>query len=232
MSSVQGGAVATAAGGSGIGVVAAAVTAAPTLPLLRAAARSVEGVLKAVLRFFVVSRARQEAWLMGMALPRLPQEDVLRLLAEEGARQAEFQRRVLERVRRDVTRALALDEAKRQAAVQAILRREQVYARQRAEAMAVRAFATVDRIVLRAESPTGALWELDRDAKAHTAGCRILGGHVLPWAVLDDVHPPFGHAGCRCRLRPRPSGRPVMDLRSARALVARALAAERAEHGH
>lgn len=127
--------------------------------------------------------------------------DVEKVAAEELLRGAEFARLAEQRMRRDLPVALAIpDGLDREAAVQALLERERYYARLRAEAMAARATAAVDRMVLRRESPTGAFWELDPDVIEHTAGCLILGGRFWPWAVLDRVHPPR-HAGCPCRLR-------------------------------
>jgi hypothetical protein len=80
--------------------------------------------------------------------------------------------------------------------VRGLTAREERYARQRDEAMAARAFAAVDRVVLREQSPTGAFWKLDPTVIEHTAGCLFMGGRFWPWQVLDRVHPPR-HAGAR-----------------------------------
>ena len=126
--------------------------------------------------------------------------DIETVIAEEEVRGREFARLMDQRIRRDVATAMSIpDPAQREAAVRGVMQREQVYARYRAEAMASRAFAAVDRMVLRRESPTGAFWLLDPTVKEHTAGCLILGGRFWPWSVLDRVHPPR-HAGCPCRL--------------------------------
>lgn len=126
--------------------------------------------------------------------------DVEAVLAEELDRARAFRLKAEERMRRDLPAALALpDTPERTAAVQAITAREAVYVRQREEAMLVRAIAAIDRMVLRRESPTGALWLLDPTVKEHTEGCLKMGGKFHPWPVLDRVHPPR-HAGCPCRL--------------------------------
>lgn len=171
---------------------------APVVPALKLGQESLEKVLEALRAFFVVARARQERWVLAQARGRLPQQDVLEVIAEESARQAEFERRVVERVRRDASKALLLPEEKRADALRALLRREQVYARQRAEAMAVRALSAVDRVVLRAESPQGAFWRLGV-RQTHTPDCVAMAGRFWPWPVLDEFHPPV-HAGCGCSL--------------------------------
>lgn len=219
--------------GTTLGAAAGLVTTRPAVPVIRAGLESVEKVLQALVVFFRLMRARGEAWLAAQGRTAgLAASDVLALIAEEGARQGAFEVKVVERVRRDVTLALSLPEGQRVAAIRLILDRERRYARQRSEAMAVRAFAAIDRVVLRRVSPAGAFWELDPDAMTHTAGCRVLAGHAFDWGTLDAVHPPFGHAGCRCRLRALGDGEGVLPPDRAQALVARALAAEAAEHGH
>lgn len=136
---------------------------------------------------------------------RLPQQDILDVIAEETARGAEFRRRVLDRVRRDAARALHLPDGKREKAIEGLLNREKVYARQRSEAMAVRAFSAVDRQVLRGlPAPpggyAGAFWKLDPTVSQHTPDCVAMGGRFWPWEALAVLCPPT-HPGCRCSLK-------------------------------
>jgi hypothetical protein len=191
--------------GTAAGTAAGVAATAPALPLLKATTESIEKILEALTRFFVLMRAREDAWLLRTMRGRAPQEDILGLIAEENARAAEFQRRVLARVRRDAARALNLPEEKQEAAVEALLRREQTYARQRSEAMAVRALAALDRTVLRKLPPppggewAGAFWKLDPTVNQHTADCIAMGGRFWPWEALAVLFPPT-HPGCRCSL--------------------------------
>lgn len=150
--------------------------------------------------YFASARAREDAWALRVLQQRgASQADVLAVIADENARRAEFERKVRQRVRRDVTKALSLGTpAERQGAVLAVLGREENYAAQRSVAMAERSLALADRLVLRRESPQGAWWALG-EAEQHTADCLAMAGHFWPWDVLDSFHPPT-HAGCRCSL--------------------------------
>lgn len=185
----------TALAGTAAGVAATA----PAAPLLKLHQESVEKIIEALRTFFVVARARQQRWLLDRFRARLPQDDILTLVAEETARQAEFERRVIARVRRDSTVAFRLPEKERRKKLDGLIRREQVYARQRSEAMAVRSLAALDRAVLRRESPGGAYWRLDPNLRNHTPDCVAMAGKAWPWVVLDDFHPPT-HSGCGCAL--------------------------------
>lgn len=128
-------------------------------------------------------------------------QDIAELVAEEERRGQSFAENVVKRVTADLQTALAIpDAAKRSAAVQGILTRERTYAGQRSEAMAARAFAGLERIEVRHDSPQGAYWKLDPNVKEHTAGCLVMGAKFWPWAVLDRVHPPR-HPACPCRLK-------------------------------
>lgn len=212
------------------GTAAGVAAVSPVLPILKVGQETVEKLVEALRQFFVLSRARQERYLVTRFRGRLPQQDILDVIAEESGREAEFERRVLARVRRDGTKALYLPEEKRAERMKALVRRERRYARQRSEAMAVRALAALDRAALRIESPAGAEWHLDPNVKAHTPGCVIMAGHVLPWEIIDTYYPPL-HAGCACSLRAPTPGKRVMTVTAARLLVARARTAEEA-HGH
>lgn len=185
--------------GTGAGAAAGVKATAPAVAVLKGGQESVEAVLEALRAFFVLNRARQERWIAGEARARLPQQDLLDLIADENAREAEFERKVRDRVRVGATKALALDtEAERRTALAKVLAREKLYARQRSEAMAVRALSTLDRVVLQAESPEGAFWEFVEDDRT-TPDCRMMGGKFWPWRVLLVFHPPT-HGGCRCKL--------------------------------
>lgn len=160
-------------------------------------------ILAALVSFLTVQRSRVRAWLREQLRKRslvTPEAEIEGVLDDEERRGAEFERRSAERFTRDLTATLAIpDGRQREAAVRGLVDREQRYARQRDEAMAARAFAAVDRLVLRTSSPQGAFWWLDPNVAEHTAGCLFMGGKFWPWAVLDRVHPPR-HTGCPCRL--------------------------------
>jgi len=160
-------------------------------------------ILAALVSFLAVQRARARAWLREQLRKRslvTPEAEIEGVLDDEERRGAEFERRSVERFTRELTTVLAIPDARqREAAVRGLVGREQRYARQRDVAMAARAFAAIDRIVLRTSSPQGAFWRLDPTVAEHTAGCLFMGGKFWPWAVLDRVHPPR-HAGCPCRL--------------------------------
>lgn len=170
------------------------------MPPIKAGQESVEKILEALAVWFVLARARMDAWIVEQGKRQaLPQQDILDLIATETAYGAEFERKVRERVSRDAAKALNLPAPERGAAVEKMLRRERTYARQRSEAMAVRALSAIDRVALRRESPDGAYWKLDPDVKQHTPDCVAMGGRLWPWPVLDGFHPPTHH-GCRCSL--------------------------------
>lgn len=169
------------------------------VPVPKRAAVAAE-IMAALVAFLAEQRNRSKVWLTERMAPRASADAVARVVAEEDAREAEFARRQSERLIRDMATALALpDKAAREGAVRGLMAREEVYLRQRLEAQAVRAFAAIDRVVLREQSPQGAFWKLDPTVTEHTAGCLLMGGHFWPWAVLDRVHPPRHH-GCPCRL--------------------------------
>lgn len=180
---------------------------AGTLPaavgLLLAAKTAREGtekLLELLRGFFVLSRSREEEWAAGVLrrVARANQQDVLDVLADESSRRAAFERGVLERVRRDATRALGLEGKARAQELTKLLIREQRYAESRAQAMGERVLAAADRMTLRVESPQGAFWQLGQ-ADKHTRDCLAMAGHFWPWEVLDTFHPPT-HAGCVCSL--------------------------------
>lgn len=195
-------AAAAVAGGTLV-VVGSPDAPVPNVPSAAARAAAAGTILSSLVAYLAAQRARMRGWLteqIGKRSPTVSPDSVGQVLGEEEARQAEFERRQGERMARDLTTALAIpDVAQREGAIRGLMAREARYARQRDEAMAARAFAAIDRVVLRSASPTGAFWRLDPTVIEHTAGCLIMGGKFWPWAVLDRVHPPR-HAGCPCRL--------------------------------
>lgn len=133
-------------------------------------------------------------------------EDIGAALAEDRARDAEFTRFAVERLRRDLPVAVKADRAanvgpsSEGSRTARILARERRYSKQRTIASVARIGAAVERAELRRTSPTGAFWLLDPLVKEHTEGCLYLGMKFWPWVVLDRVHPPR-HPGCPCKLR-------------------------------
>jgi hypothetical protein len=181
--------------------VAAAPAAVPALSLAGVSALTTAGVLKLIDGFLERLRFVDARWVRQQATSRgATQEDVLKVIADETDRQAEFERKVRQRVTRDVGRILGGPgtEKEQRAQLVKVLSRERRYARQRSVAQAVRAFAALDRTVLKRESPSGAFWWLGV-AKTHTPDCVAMAGKFWPWAALDVFHPPT-HAGCRCSL--------------------------------
>lgn len=205
---------AVAVGGAAV-VGGGAETAADIAAIPPAAARAAAAgtILAGLVAFLADQRGQSETFLRAELARRAPAlaqpvvspegegvSPIDAVIAQEDAFEQEFARRQTERFARDLTAALAIpDGAKREGAVRGLVQREEVYARQRAEAMAARAFAAVDRTVLKVQSPTGAFWKLDPTVIEHTAGCLLMGGKFWPWEVLDRVHPPRHH-GCPCRL--------------------------------
>jgi hypothetical protein len=173
------------------------------VPSAAARAAAAGTILSGLVAYLATQRARMRSWLGDQLRRRAPSagvDDIAKLIAEEERRQQSFEQKQAERFARDLTVALAIpDPVAREAAVRGLTQREKRYAAQRDEAMAARAFAAVDRVVLRGQSPAGAFWKLDPNVVEHTAGCLIMGGKFWPWQVLDRVHPPR-HAGCPCRL--------------------------------
>lgn len=195
-------AAAMAAGG------ALAIGAGPDAPVAEipdAAARVAVGstIIAGLVAFMVDQRQRMHAWLSDKLRTRGPVslDDVSKVLADEERREDAFAQKQVARLNRDLATVLAIpDQTAREGALRGLMSREERYARQRAEAMAARSFAAVDRVVLRQQSPNGAFWELDPNVQEHTAGCLLMGGKFWPWAVLNRVYPPRHH-GCPCRLR-------------------------------
>jgi len=205
------------------GTAAGLAPLAPLVPLLQLHDEGLEAILEGLRRFFVLSRAREDAWLVRtLEQVQMPTADVLDIVADETDRAAAFRARVEERVRRDVGKALNLPEGKRRDALRAVLAREKTYAEQRSRALADRALASADRFVLRQTSPFGAGWVLDPNVREHTLDCLAMGGRIWPWEALDVLRPPT-HPGCRCKLIAAPAAWRSSDVARA---VRRAQAAK------
>lgn len=132
--------------------------------------------------------------------PDLQPDDVDQVITFEQANQAEFVRKMHDRVARDMPTALKLDDAgARRAAVQKIVERERRFVRQRQEAMNARLRGAGDMARVRKSSPEGAYWALSDSVKQHTPDCVAMAGKAWPWSVLNLYHPPL-HTGCPCRL--------------------------------
>jgi len=181
----------------------AAVAIEPAAADARATASA--AIVAALVAFLSRMRTRDQTWLQTELAKRATAgkasaEDIADVIAGESQRSQQFAEGVVRRVTADLGTALAIpDPRRRDAAVQGILAREQNYSRMRSEAMAARAFAALDRVEVRHDSPQGAFWKLDPTVAEHTAGCLVMGNKFWPWAVLDRVHPPR-HPGCPCRL--------------------------------
>lgn len=170
------------------------------IPAAAARATAVASIVAALVSFLTAKRRADEEFLTGEMLKRAPAEDVARVIADEQGFEQAFAEKAAARFAERIATALAIpDPTVRERAIRGVLAQEETYARQRAVAMAARAFAAIDRVVLREASPQGAFWKLDPTVTEHTAGCLVMGGKFWPWAVLDRVHPPRHH-GCPCRL--------------------------------
>lgn len=116
----------------------------------------------------------------------------------ERQREAAFIEAMRERLGRDIPTALR--EPDPEAAVEAILEREQRYMEQHDDAAAARVQAALKRRLVKADSPDGAFWILDPSVREHTPDCLAMAAvGWWPWAVLDTINPPV-HTGCRCDL--------------------------------
>jgi GNAT superfamily N-acetyltransferase len=125
------------------------------------------------------------------------------IAAVELAREREFQRRALERVRRDLPEILRIeDPVERQRQINALLEREAHYGRLREQALHGRVLARAEQEIIRTVSPEGAFWRLSplTDGR-HTPDCIAMANKPWPWSVLKLVHPPL-HLNCPCTLHP------------------------------
>lgn len=192
---------------------------AVTIPAEVARAEARATIIAGLVAFLAQLSKRDHGWLQSELARKAPAgkvtaDEITALVAEEDKRGQQFAEGVVKRVTADLTTALAIpDPDKRSQAVQGVLARERNYARMRSEAMAARAFAALERVAVKHDSPQGAFWKLDPTVAEHTAGCLIMGGKFWPWAVLDRVHPPR-HPGCPCRLKSYASAITDGDMRA------------------
>lgn len=132
--------------------------------------------------------------------PDRPKHEIDQVVSKEGEYEAEFRRKMRDRLKADLPKALAIpDPATRNAAIAKLLEREKRYTRQREEAILNRAIARIEMNLLMELSPEGAFWRLSPMVREHTLDCLAMGGKFWPWTVLKRLHPPL-HAGCPCEL--------------------------------
>lgn len=225
------------AAGAPVGI-AAGLTVSAAVPAVAAilaggAAATTESVVKAFTVFLILSRDSNEDWVRRRIneVPDVTQQQALEIIGDENLKQREYAEKVIARIKRDAPKVdAASTPEKRKEALGRLVNRERVYARQRAESMAIRTAASLDRVVLQAESPFGAFWVLDENARSHTPDCVAMAGRFWPWEVLLSFHPPT-HPGCRCHLASEKAaikngwlraGHKYMDLKAAKTLAAKA----------
>lgn len=185
--SVPGSAAGAASMAAGVGGVAALATVAT----------NATGAVIAVLGR--LSRRRLQAMRERMLAKGVAIGDVDRALADEAAREIVYQRRADDRVKAGMKLALqSSDASTRATAVEAVMRREQLFAQMRASVSAERVLASAELEELRRISPKGGFWMLGK-RKTHTPDCLAMAGHFWPWSVLAEVHPLL-HPGCGCYL--------------------------------
>lgn len=199
-------ATAGAAAGAATGVAAGAGLASPAVAAAAAHAATAAATARAVREIaeaFLGLLRRRGDDVFDFALGRLreaapdrPERELMELAAREVEYEREFQRKVAERLNRDLPTALREGED----AVQRILDRERRYVRQREEAMLSRSISAVERMTLQETSPQGAYWDLSPYVRQHTPDCLAMAGKFWPWSVLQRINPPIHH-GCPCRLR-------------------------------
>ena len=139
-------------------------------------------------------------WLSDMVKPdgKMSAEDIQQALKAEAAREEAFVEAMRERLERDMPEALA--QVDPDAAVEALLEREQRYLEAHEDAAAIRVQEAARRAQVKRLSPEGAYWVLSPVVKKHTPDCVALAAvGWWPWEVLDDLNPPV-HAGCACSL--------------------------------
>lgn len=187
--------------GVGAGVGAAGAIAPPAVAAAGSVAAGVATaeIMASFITFLAELRRQHEAWLRGQLGAYGPPDDVGDVMRAEMVLEQEFAKNAADRMASSLPQALAIPDVKqREARVRQILADEQRYADQRAEAMAARAIAAMQRAKLRRVSPAGAFWRLGV-AHKHTEGCKTMAGRFWPWPVLDRVHPPR-HYGCTSSL--------------------------------
>ena len=189
-----------AAGVVGVTTSVADLTEGKILDAIR---KAVDKVLEGVIKWSTARKDNEYDWLSKLLrskYPKRPIGEIERAAQDELKYELEFQRRMRERLQRDLPVALsATDATKRAELVQKLLDREARYLQMREEAKLNRAVNAIERSILKESSPSGAYWWLSPDVKKHTPDCLAFGGKFWPWEVINKVHPPVHH-GCACRL--------------------------------
>jgi hypothetical protein len=189
-----------AAGVVGVTTSVADLTEGKILDAIR---KAVDKVLQGFIKWSTTRKDNEYDWLSKLLTSRYPKRpigEIERAAQDELKYEQEFQRRMQERLKRDLPVALsATDATKRAELVQKLLDREARYLQMREEAKLNRAVNAIERSILKESSPSGAYWWLSPDVKKHTPDCLAFGGKFWPWEVINKVHPPVHH-GCACRL--------------------------------
>jgi hypothetical protein len=189
-----------AAGVVGVTTSVADLTEGKILDAIR---KAVDKVLQGFIKWSTTRKDNEYDWLSKLLrskYPKRPIGEIERAAQDELKYEQEFQRRMQERLKRDLPVALsATDATKRAELVQKLLDREARYLQMREEAKLNRAVNAIERSILKESSPSGAYWWLSPDVKKHTPDCLAFGGKFWPWEVINKVHPPVHH-GCACRL--------------------------------
>lgn len=192
-----------------LGVTAGAAAAAPLVAGVAseaALAAATAKIIAGLTGFFRGRRRDDSIWLRQTLRFDYPQRTAAQiddLVASEMRRQVEFERRMRDRLERDMPKALReTDPEKRAMAVQKLLDREKRHLAMRQRAMAERASARAEQMDVKLASPDGAYWKLDPTVKQHTLDCLLMGEKFWPWEVLDQIHPLL-HTGCQCHLYTR-----------------------------
>ena len=199
-------ATATPAGLAVAGTVAGALTAAQ----IRAITRATLAALRRLSRLRIVAllplaqrHAAPISPLARMHKPAYSRRRVLEQLADdERGYEAEFRRKQLARINRDLPKALAQpSDLARRRRLEGLIGRETHYTRLRLDAIAVRAAGVAASVNVEAYSPDAAVWQLGRTLN-HTPGCLLLHGRALAWQALrEERYVPPAHLRCDCRLR-------------------------------
>lgn len=131
----------------------------------------------------------------------IPKNELQEVLDREYQYEAEYLRKLDERLRRDLPNILALKEdGQRQDELEKLIKREERIALLREAAMLDRVYGHATAKLLEHQSPEGAMWMLG-PAKEHTLECVALAGKWFPWEFLNEHTPPI-HYGCKCFLVP------------------------------
>lgn len=200
-----GGATVASLGPSAAGLAADAEAAKVTTALSAKAVGELTEKLVEQFRTFLRDRAATASSdvraMLGRSYPERAPAVLDALANEELKRERQFQRKMEQRLRRDVPEALKIEDPEaRRARLAALLAREQRYVEAREAAMHDRALARAELLAVKEASPKGAYWQLSPLVRNHTPDCIALAGQFWPWQVIEAVGPPPRHHGCRCSL--------------------------------